>query len=416
MHCRHIAYLVIATAALLAGSTASHAEKQAKVAILGLEVIDDGAGIDLKTAKLATDLTDALRRRATLGAGPFVLAPNSNKDLLEMKMLSSCNNEARGCMASIGHELGAERVMYGKVERRKDGFQITLKLLNVESKAMERSTTELIQLDDTTPARTTYWSQKLYNRLTGVPDQGNLEVAANVTSGKVFIDNELKGSLTNSTTRIDGIAAGSHTVRVEAEGFRPTTVDFTIEPGKTAKAVLELEVPGVDGVGSEDRAGGGGSITVEGRPGGTSRALFWTTAVLTAAGGVGVTISGLSVSGIEDEKVNAIKALPMGVTLNPADACVDARSRTGTDGDAVQSVVDICARGESRASLTNVLAGVTVATGLAAAYFYYKGYIQADSTSERRSAARRRTPRTPTVQIIPAVEPTYVGAGVKIEF
>lgn len=404
MHCRHIAYLVIATAALLVGSTAAQAEKQVKVAVLGLEVIDDGAGIDVKTAKLATDLTDALRRRATLGAGPFVLAPNSNKDLLEMKMLSSCNNEARTCMASIGRELGAERVIYGKVERRKDGFQITLKLLNVESKAMERSTTELIQLDDTTPARTMYWSQKLYNRLTGVPDQGNLEVAANVTSGKVFIDNELKGSLTNSTTRIDGISAGNHTLRVEAEGFRPTTVDFTIEPGKTSKAVLELEVPGVDGVGRGD----GGSVTVEGRPGGTSRALFWTTAVLTAAGGVGVTISGLSVRGIEDEKLEAITE--SGVTLDRADACADAR------GKALQNIVDICSRGESRAQLTNVLAGVTVATGLAAVYFYYKGYIQAGSATESRSAARRRTPRTPTVQLIPAVDPTYVGAGVKIEF
>src|SRR5207302_6127239 len=124
--------LVCLSLALLAGAArAAHAKPT--IAILGLEVVDNGGGVDEKSTKVAKDLTEALRARAKVGTGPYTLAPGSDKDLLEMKLLSGCDNEATPCMASMGTELAADKLLYGKVEKEQTGFQITLRLLDVSS-------------------------------------------------------------------------------------------------------------------------------------------------------------------------------------------------------------------------------------------------------------------------------------------
>ena len=85
--------IAIFTAIAFIGTTGVALAKP-QVAILGLEVVDEG-GLDAKIVKLATSLTAALRKRASLGAGPYKLAPNGNKDLLEMKLLGGCDDEGR---------------------------------------------------------------------------------------------------------------------------------------------------------------------------------------------------------------------------------------------------------------------------------------------------------------------------------
>src|SRR5688572_12086225 len=72
------------------------------VAILGLEVIDDGTGMEAKTTQFAKELTEELRKRPKAGTGPYALAPGSDKDLLELKLLSGCESEGKDCMAAIG--------------------------------------------------------------------------------------------------------------------------------------------------------------------------------------------------------------------------------------------------------------------------------------------------------------------------
>ena len=68
--------------------------------LLGLEVKQTGSKVDMNTPKLAKRLTDGLRKRAAMARGDFSLAPNSNKDLLEMKLLGNCDDEGAGCMAT----------------------------------------------------------------------------------------------------------------------------------------------------------------------------------------------------------------------------------------------------------------------------------------------------------------------------
>src|SRR5262245_64323842 len=82
------------------------------IAILGLEVYDNGSGIDPETTKAAKELTAALRDRAKAGTGPYAPAPGGEKELIDEKLLNNCDSEAASCMAAIGAELGAEILMY----------------------------------------------------------------------------------------------------------------------------------------------------------------------------------------------------------------------------------------------------------------------------------------------------------------
>lgn len=392
--------ITIITAAILIGTT-SVAMAKPKVAVLGLEVVEEG-GIDAKIAGLATKLTDALRKRASVGAGPYSLAPNSKKDLLEMKLLGGCDNEARECMSTIGRDLGADVLIYGKLQKRKDGFQVSLKLLDVRKKQMIRTKSELIGLDDTKPARINEWARRLYNKLTGVPEQGTLAVKANVPTGQVYINGEIKGSLVDGAKNIAGLAEGTMEVRIESEGYETYSKEVTVKGGKTVKIDATLAKEG----------------TVvpppPPSPGRTSRILFWSTTAVAATGAVVATVSGLSVSDYEQDKLDAVERFQtsVGTQLEVTNVCDEQIVRDATDGD-LWDIKDACETGRSRATLATVAWAVAGVSAAAAGFFFYKGYLQKGKES---NVARKKGKRAPTVIVTPTVLPSYVGAGVSIEF
>lgn len=412
MRHRISAFLVVLCIALV-GASASAMAKPA-VVVLGIEVIDDGSGIDSKTTELAKILTDALRQRTQLANSPFELAPNSEKDLLEMKLLSGCADEGRACMANIGRELNADRLIYGKVERRDGGYQVSLKLLNVETRAMERSTSDVIPAgDNNPPAINNKWSRLLYNRLTGIPEEGNLTVQANAGQGAVYIDGEMATGLKGGRAQISGLAEGEHTVAVEAKGYRRYEAEVTITAGETVGLDVDLEPESSSGgvVG----LGGGGKVGKSERPGGTARILFWTTVVTTVAGAGAVTVTGLQVRGLEDDKVAAINtyhqmAEGMDDPLPVDDACASASPTKAPD------VYDICEDGKSKASRANLFLAATGASAIAAGVFYYLGYIKPSATERRSARAGQGDSDEAVVHIAPTITPDYLGAGVRIEF
>ncbi len=396
-----IAVTTLVSTLALAGT----ARAKPSIAVLGLEVKNDGDNIDEQATKLASALTQALRKRATIPNGPYRLAPNSDKDLLELKLLSDCFDEGRECMSQMGKELKADRLLYGKIQRRKNGFQVSLDLLDVGKKTMERSTSEIIPFGETNPAGVKKWARSLYNRLTGVPELGSLVVTANVDNGTVYIDGEIKGSLSGGSARITGLAEGSHTVGIEADGYESFGGEVSITSGETEELSVDLVTKGAIGGG---KVGGG----KPGRPGRISRVLFWTSLVATGAGATAMTITGLQVRGtLKDDQLTAISALASRannpIQLDSKNACADAEQYAG-DGAEADAVISACDTGKSRATLTNVFLGATIVGALAASYFYYRGFVSADaaSSSEKRSAVR----------IVPSLGPNQVGAGVTVEF
>lgn len=134
-----------------------------KLAVLGIEVAPGPGGtVDPAATQVAKDLTNGLRSRAQGGTSPYMLAPNSNKELTDEKLLMSCDNEGRDCMAVIGAGLAADMLIYGRVERKGDQYRITLKLLDVKAKTVT-------QAADETPVKgsTAGAVSRLYGKLVG---------------------------------------------------------------------------------------------------------------------------------------------------------------------------------------------------------------------------------------------------------
>jgi hypothetical protein len=428
--------LVCLSLAILGGAArAAHAKPT--VAILGLEVVDNGGGVDEKSTKVAKELTEALRARAKVGTGPYSLAPGSDKDLLEMKVLSGCDNEATACMASMGTELAADKLLYGKLEKQQGGFQVTLRMLDVASKTNEKTTTDIIPANEASGSDLQRWGKQLYNRLAGASDQGTLLVKANVDRGTVYVDKQVKGSLVGGTVRIAGLSEGSHDIAIEAEGKLHYDAKVTITGGEETTHTAELEnntikVPPHDGGGSGSGSGDGhvtgelggssslsreGTVSADEHPGRTSRALFWTSLVITASSATGMTITGLQVRGpLREDKENAIMmwqaAHPGNAALSGDDACTPAANLASQGDQLAAAVSDKCDIGKRRALVTNVLVGTTVIAAAATIVFYYKGYV----SSEHEGRTARRKKQGPTVVFTPTVDPTQVGAAMRIDF
>jgi hypothetical protein len=423
---------VLTLLATFVASSDASAQSKPSVAVLGLEVIDDGTGVDPQSTELAKMLTQALREGTRQDVSPYRMAPNSDKELLEVKLLSGCANEARNCMAQIGRDLGAEWLIYGKIEKRDTGYQVTLKLLKVDTTAMERVTTEVIPFaDNDEKSIRQKWGRSLYNRLTGIPDQGNLTIQANVDQGRVFIDGQLATTLRRGRARIDGLVEGKHDVAIEAGGHSRYEASVEIRPGATENLDARLQTLAVDPSGGGEVGGGGQVDTGEERPGGTSRTLFWVAAGVTVLSTAGHTISYVQLRSAKDDTATAGAELVMLAKEDgnetwrgsiDGDPCGNDFPDSVSGGDATQAnallreIDGHCKDGDSASMRTWIFGPLAIASGLATGYFFYRGYMASDTKAGERSAGRARKSAQPTVQVAPTITPDYFGAGVKIVF
>ncbi len=387
-----------------------------KVAVLGIEVVDDGGNMAASTTLRAKNLTDRLRDQPQRPSGKYELAPNSNKDLLEMKLLSNCSDEGHACMADIGRELKADKLIYGKIERQKSGFLVSLKLLDVASAGLDKTSRRRIGFDDSSREKLANHASALYRSLTGEPELGTIAVRVrNTEKGTVYLDGEIRTSLAAGSATLRDVPEGAHTLAIEAEGYRMYSREVSVGRGKTESVELSLK---------HSSAGGGG------RPGGGYRKLAWVSGALTIGSAAGLTWFGTQVWKTEDKKnelfdtVDAsggsreamFKAVvPEGVD----DACKPAQdARAGGESNTdVLELADICDDGQHNRDLVNyAFIPATVVTGLATAFFVYKGYIAGNSSENESTVARRKKKRAPIVSVEPVIGPTGAMTSLKIEF
>ena len=207
------------------------------IAILGLEVYDNGSGIDQDTTKAAKELTAALRDRAKAGTGPYVPVPGGEKELIDEKLLNNCDSEAAVCMAAIGTELGADVLMYGKIEKSAQNgqtiYKVSIKLLNVGRKQLANSTVETLPVADSTGVRASTHAKAWYAKLAGITTGGTVVVRANSDRGTVLIDDDAKGSLASGVVTLSGVAEGRHTLAIEAKDYQRYETSITVRTGET---------------------------------------------------------------------------------------------------------------------------------------------------------------------------------------
>jgi hypothetical protein len=249
--------LSLSCVALLAvGVTGSSAfADKPKVAILGIEVVDNGGGIDKGSTDFARDLTAALRDRPqAANGGPFSLAPNSKKELIDEKLLKSCTSDTDyPCIASIGADIdkehgGTQFLIYGNLEKRtqagKKGYLVNLRILNVASKQPEQTWTQFIPQDQTGSAEK--WAKAAYQKL--IPSSGNsggLVIKIDnegVDKGTVIIDGNPAGSLRSGQFKANSLSEGKHRIEIEVGGFKRFSREVTVVAGESKPENFTLEV------------------------------------------------------------------------------------------------------------------------------------------------------------------------------
>ncbi|MCP4448838.1 MAG: PEGA domain-containing protein [Myxococcales bacterium] len=394
------------------------AQAKPTIAVLALEVIDNG-NVDKETTRAAQHLAQELRVQAKRPDGEFTFAPNSEKDLLELKLLSGCSDEGRDCMAEIGADLGADRLLYGKLERKQRGYQVSLKLLNTKTKQMEKATSELIPAEDLHSNKINKWSRSLYVRLIGVPESGTLSIDANVDKATIYIDGSVATTLRDGSAKVLGLSEGTHTVTIEADGYVRYEAEVAVAAGETEKLSTSLSAQSMGG-GSGGNEGDGGGIWKIGFAGGV---------LLTGAMATGWAYNGLRVWGeLKDAKVDAWDALKMnnpdaygeiaGGSIGTGESCGRAGHAdiTTDNNGALEAFLGACQDGEDAASQANLFIAGTAVAALATAYLGYQGWVVhgGSKTSKERRARAKRKKRN--LVVTPHIGERSVGAGLSLEF
>lgn len=413
MRSRPLLVLAAFFASVTAHAQVGHARP--KLVVLGLEVTGESA-TDQKATEAAKALTRELRREAARSGGPFELAANGNKDLLEMRLLSSCSDESRRCMAEMGKQLRADRLLYGKLERTKRGYSVSLRLLHVANSETIGQQSEVIPFADVTASGGLQRrARSLYGRLIGSDEDGAIAISATAESGTVYVDGKLRTNLSGGSARVSGLSDGVHTVAIESDGHARFEAEVNVESGETSELDASLVALGGSGEDSAERPGGGWRIA------------FWSGVVATGVAGAGWTYTGLSVLSAQDDVQSALakfqgerSELPEGYDENGRydNTCEAFRAPDAMNFDPLirEPLLAACDRGDSREKLVNFLwIPATAASAIFTGYAYYKGYMVPRGGSTEREARRRARSRT-QVTVTPALGPDLVGAGLALTF
>jgi hypothetical protein len=388
---------------LLAGGSAS-AKGKDKIAILGLEVLGTTT-VDQESTRVAQDLTVALRTRPKAGQGPYQWTPGSEKELVDEKIMNSCTNEEKECMAKIGAALGADFLVYGKIERKQlggqAGYQISLKLLKVASVQQLPGWTEFIPLAESSGTKLQEWARKGYKKLTNDFDGGVLKVRiANegFDRGTILVDGEERGNIIAGSGEVPSLPEGRYKISIVAGGFERWDSDdkVTIRNGETTTEDITLkkalrDTPGCDPLVSKDC---GGTISQDGGGRGIWKGMFVGGLVIAAGGGV--------FGFLENQK--RLDSL----------ACGDNEAFMAGVGDCKDftSEQDRDDKGDKAARNGNIAWGVIAVGGVVATVGLVKGFLMKGDSKERVSARKRR----PGSDLVVAPVVTDRSAGATLRF
>lgn len=398
---------------LLCGAAAA----KPKIAILGLEVI---GSLDPEQVKLARQLTNGLRERASAGTGPFELAPSSDKELVDEKLMNNCDTEALACMAPIGLALRADYLMYGKIEKVDRGYHVTIKLIRVATKLPLPTFSAIVSVADIKNDWKSV-AKRAYALMTAT-DEGTVTVrVGSVDRAVVFVDDQPMGTTSSGVLTIS-VPEGKHRLAVVAneKGWRRYEQELTVNAGDQRNIPVNLaraEAPRRADPPGDPAAPGSGTLPPELTPGGTgivegagtgsgvrSGGGGWTGSggwtgvaiggtVLTVASAVGFALSWYELSALgkveEDTRTN-----PFAYSCTPEDLA--GRCKDGERYEKLSYVTGIGAV---------VLGGFTV-------YAFYKGA----AGKERPVAAARTTKPRGEVTVTPVLSAQGGGATLRFDW
>jgi hypothetical protein len=344
--------------------------EQTPTAVLGIEPLD---GVP---DALAADATDALRQRVASSRDYKLL---QGKDLVEVKLVFACPDEAPACLSQAGKSLGASKLIYGNIKKAGGDYQITLKLLDVNRAVVESFETDAIakRRSDATALhqQAAVWLGKLSGR-----GNGSISVRANLSGAAVSLDGTRVGVTGGSPVVVSDISPGNHEVAVEKSGYTTTKQDFTLAAGQNLPLTLDLspvsvEVPRPER--ARQQAAPEGEPSEEGGGHALSKAGFWVAVVGTLASAGAAVKFGVDVCDINKQldqyRRFTCSTSASGLCNSKGQA---AQPLTAADKAAVASKTD---QGNRDELFQWVFVGVGGAFAVAGGYLLYKGYLAGDS-------------------------------------
>ncbi len=356
-------------------------------AVLGLEALDGAPD------NLAADITDALRQRVAATKEYQLL---QGKDLVEVKLVFACPDEAPACMSQAGKSLGASKLIFGNVKKAGGDFQVTLKLLDVNRAVVESFETDTIpkkradssSLRQLAPA----WLAKLSGK-----GNGAITVRANFSGAAVSLDGTKVGVTGSDPVAVADVAPGKHEVSVEKSGYTTTKQEFTLAAGQNLPLTLSLspvsvEVPKPEpgAVVERHRTDSGVESPSDSGSHTLARTGFWV-AVVGALASTGLALKfGLDVRDINSQLDQYRR---FSCTTSPTGLCdshgASAQQLSLADKNTVASKTD---QGDRDQTLQWVFVGVGGAFAIAGGYLLYKGYLAAEGSQSASNHGLRIFP------------------------
>jgi hypothetical protein len=404
-------------AALAVVALACLTEKSATAADVPIAVL----GIEATEAPdaLASSITDALRQRVSATKG-WRLVPG--RDLVEVKLVFSCPDEAPSCMGQAGKSLGATKLIFGSVKKSiGDSFLVTLKLLDANRSIVDAFVAEQITKAQATGPAIRGPVQKWFATLTGQGGAGIVKVRSDVIGASVALDGTPSGIMGADDLVLSGVSPGKHEVTLSKTGYETARREVTVGSGETVNVELKMSRSAAPVAAAASSSTSAAGLTpppqrVETRldsadtgPGGNTVLKTATWAVL-GAGVVGVALGvkfGMDVQGINND-LDEYRRFPC--SKPPFNLCdsknMAARPLTMAQVDYVKLKKDDGQRLELFQYISYGVGGALLVTG---GYLFYRSYLQEDSSTSASAPG-------PQLSVVPVLGPTEAGAAAFVRF
>jgi hypothetical protein len=377
------------------------------LSVLGLE---PAAGAP---ENIASALTEALRQRVSSSTN-YRLVPG--KDLVEVKLVFSCPDEAPLCMTQAAQSIGSTKIIFGNVQPvGTDAYLVTLKLLDAERGTVESWISEQITKSQTAPINLRTPVQKWFATLTGQALPATLKVTGGVIGASVWIDGTQAGLIGNDGLTLSSVATGHHKLTVSKTGYEKWDRSVTLVSGAIEKVAVQLKAiekpgavpPEAQHVATTPPTPSGGEPEAMNQG---SRIAAW------ALLGVGLVSVGLGVYssvkvGDINSKLDQYRRYPC-ASDQTLRCSADGKTNIGYLSDkpgGVDYVNDQKNKGDTYSTLQWVGYSVGGAMLVASGIFMYYGYF-----SEPTTVAARRSRHN--LIVLPSIAPNSVGALAHLAF
>lgn len=368
---------VLLSLALIALASTSALAKP-KIAILGLEVTGT---VNQEATKLARDLTDGMRQRAKAGTSPYTLAPNSDRELIDEKVLRQCEAENATCMSEIGNDIDASILVYGKLEKDGKGFQATIVMLDVKKRRTIKTTFVAVPPGSSSDAVRAIAKKTYLELAPAATGSAKLVIRANVESGSVFVDDDLRETLSNGGATLT-LPEGRYRIAVESDGYKRKEITVKLADDGSPTESFEL---------TRKDTGGGGFVPW--------KPIFGVTAA--AALGLGayslIKWNESRAPSLTTAERAAIESHSPGADINQND-CTEAVLMDPMTG---KNFADSCAAYDTHVTFA-IIAGSVGAVALVAGYFAFVRGGKAEPSSR--------------IAITPTLSPEAAGATLRLEW